>query len=279
MTIPIVTRDRAHELQQIKADHIDSWFQSMQEQNSQRFKTFVFRAKDLRAFCAPDMQAIGLFNQVIGLGPQNQELLAEIMHFYREQGVETYRIEVNPYTTSTDFLASLAEAGFFMSRFENCLFRTFADRIDENPGGAVLIREVAPSDIDLFADLHVQGYAEALTHLPAAVLRLYRESTKTLFQRQGWHLYLAMVDGIPSGMGMLYIHQDTAIFAGGATIPSQRGKGVQTALLQHRLRVAAQSHCRLIVGQTSVGSTSQHNMERLCMRLAYTGVGMTHRHS
>ena len=63
-----------------------------------------------------------------------------------------------------------------------------------------------------------------------------------------------------------------ASLAGGATLPEMRQRGCQSAMLQHRILVAAQAHCSLIMGHANVGSTSQNNMERLGLRIAYTEV-------
>lgn len=49
-----------------------------------------------------------------------------------------------------------------------------------------------------------------------------------------------------------------------------RGRGVQTALLHHRLALAAAAGCDLATVQTQPGSASQRNVERQGFRLAYT---------
>jgi hypothetical protein len=45
---------------------------------------------------------------------------------------------------------------------------------------------------------------------------------------------------------------------------------VQTALIRHRMAVAAAEGADLVVGQTAVGSGSQRTMERCGLRVAYT---------
>jgi hypothetical protein len=274
MSVPIMTKDVALQLEQAKADYIDSWLLAMQEQMDRPFDFDTLHIGNVRAFVARDLQEIGLFNLVIGLGLHEKELLEEIMRFYRDHGVEKYCIEINPYHVSPDFLAYLASHGFCLSRFETYVY----GGVTVTPSSAspsVSIREVTPSEIDLFATLHIQGYQEALAHVPEPTLRLYRESLKVLYGRPGWHLYVAWVHDIPSGMGMLYIQDGRASLAGGATLPNQRQQGGQTALLCHRIQVAAQAQCTLVVGQASVGSTSQHNMERLGLHTAYTGTAWT----
>ena len=79
------------------------------------------------------------------------------------------------------------------------------------------------------------------------------------------------INDLPIGMGMLYTSNGIGTFAGGATLPKYRQQGAQTALIRHLIQSAAQSHCTIVVAQTNVGSKSQQNVERLSMRIAYTG--------
>lgn len=53
-----------------------------------------------------------------------------------------------------------------------------------------------------------------------------------------WHVFLARVDGVPAGTGALFVSNGTGWSDWGATAPSFRGKGVQLALLRHRLAIA-----------------------------------------
>lgn len=270
MTFPIMTRDIAFQLEQSRADFIESWLQGLREQPGNPYGVDVRRIGNARAFVARSLAEIGLFNQVIGFGSQDKELLDEIIDWYCEHGVKRYRLDVNPYSASPDFLAHLASHEFFQSSFQTymCGLPTSDPPFAST---AVAIREVAYSEVDLFADIHVEGFREVLSHLPEETVRRYRESTKVLSRLSGWHLYLVLVNDTPCGIGMLYIQNGIASLAGGATLPQFRQHGCQTAVLRHRMIVAAYTHCSLVVGQASVGSTSQQNMERLGVRTAYTG--------
>lgn len=215
---------------------------------------------------------------MIGLGLEEEKQLREVMQFYGENGVEQYRLEINPYYTSSDFLVHLAAHGFYQSSFEAYLYGVVSFDVPSS-NTTVTIRDVTFSELDLFADIHVEGFREALSHLSEKTRKLYRECTKVLYQRTGWHLYLAWVNNIPGGMGMLHIQDGRALLAGGATLAHMRRQGCQTALLRHRVLEAAHAQCSLIVGQTSVGSVSQQNMERLGMHIAYTATMNKFKHS
>src|SRR5450755_2726497 len=104
MSIPIMTKNRALQLEEAKADYVDSWLQVMQEQMNHLVEIDILRRGNVRAFIARELQEIGLFNVVSGLGPREEEFLEEILHFYQKHDVEKYSLEINPYHTSPNFL-------------------------------------------------------------------------------------------------------------------------------------------------------------------------------
>src|SRR6266567_1361075 len=231
----IMTQDLALQLEQANADSIDSWFRGMLEQAGDDFEVNVYRVGSVRAFAARKMQEMGHFNQVIGLGPEHQHYLPEIFRFYAEQGITQYRLEINPFHVTADFLAYLASLRFYHTGFQTYVFGSTAlDPLPPSP--TISLHEVTSSENDLFADMHVQGFQEALARAPLPTRQLYRESTKVLCGFPGWHLYLTYVNGTPSGMGMLYLENGRALLAGGATLPQFRKRGSHQALLSHRIQ-------------------------------------------
>jgi GNAT superfamily N-acetyltransferase len=61
-----------------------------------------------------------------------------------------------------------------------------------------------------------------------------------------------------------------ALFAGSATIPQMRRRGLQAALLRARMQFAADRGCDLAMMVAMAGSGSQRNAERQGFRIAYT---------
>ena len=53
-----------------------------------------------------------------------------------------------------------------------------------------------------------------------------------------WRIFLARIDGVPAGTGALFVSNDAGWCDWGATAPAFRGRGVQLALLRHRLLAA-----------------------------------------
>ena len=97
-----------------------------------------------------------------------------------------------------------------------------------------------------------------------------RQNNEILHNKPGWHFFIAEVQNIPAGIGVLYINKGVASLAASATLPEFQRKGCHTALIQKRIETAIESNCHLIVGQARFGSSSQNNIERAHMKIAYT---------
>ena len=82
--------------------------------------------------------------------------------------------------------------------------------------------------------------------------------------------YTARCAGEIAGAATVRHHEGIARLCGAATLPPHRRQGVQTALLHHRLRDAANAGCDLGVVTTLPGSKSQENVQRQGFELLYT---------
>ena len=65
-------------------------------------------------------------------------------------------------------------------------------------------------------------------------------------------------------------NKSVALFAGAATVPELRRRGLQAALLEERLRYAFDHGCDLAMMVAEAGSESQRNAERKGFQIAYT---------
>jgi len=75
---------------------------------------------------------------------------------------------------------------------------------------------------------------------------------------------------VATGAGLIIPdHKIVALFGAG-TLKPYRGRGLQTAILQKRLEVAAKAGCEYAVIVTQGGTTSMRNAERLGFTLAYS---------
>ena len=85
---------------------------------------------------------------------------------------------------------------------------------------------------------------------------------------------IARVDGELVGCGSLQPAEGVAWLGGAATRPEYRRRGVQSALLAHRIG-KVQARCDLVAATALSGSTSARNMTRAGFTLAYVQVVMT----
>src|SRR5439155_21429297 len=112
----------------------------------------------------------------------------------------------------------------------------------------------------LFADLRVAGH-----EIPAEA----RESVVGWPRIDGVTTYVARMGGEPAGSGALFIHDGVGYLADASTLPPARGRGVQAALIARRVRDAHRRGCNLVGSLAAPYSTSQRNLERGGLRLAF----------
>jgi GNAT superfamily N-acetyltransferase len=98
----------------------------------------------------------------------------------------------------------------------------------------------------------------------------FRQATTIFSAREQSPCFLAEFDGEPGAAGSLFIHDGVALFAGAATIPEMRRRGLQAALLRERMRYAFDHGCDLAMMVAEAGSPSQRNAERKGFQNAYT---------
>jgi GNAT superfamily N-acetyltransferase len=78
---------------------------------------------------------------------------------------------------------------------------------------------------------------------------------------------VAVIDGKPVGSASVMVLGSTAVLGGAATLPACRRRGVQRALLEARLAVAARAGCTLAIVTADPGSSSGRNAERTGFQL------------
>jgi GNAT superfamily N-acetyltransferase len=66
------------------------------------------------------------------------------------------------------------------------------------------------------------------------------------------------------------MHQGVALFGGASTVPALRRRGLQSALLEARMRYAFHHGYDLAMMVALPGSESQRNAERKGFQIAYT---------
>lgn len=78
---------------------------------------------------------------------------------------------------------------------------------------------------------------------------------------------LAVEDGVPAGAAAMTVHGEVAVLGGASTLPRHRGRGVQSCLIEHRVRRAVEAGCRLAVATVRPDSVSESNLRKAGFRI------------
>jgi GNAT superfamily N-acetyltransferase len=204
--------------------------------------------------------------QTFGLGIF-EELTADSLEviegFFHDRGAEVAH-EVSP-------LAGVAALDLLCARqyrpleLSNVMVRA-VEKPAAQESGNVAVRLIAPEEEQLWTEISAEGWAHEHPELRDFVLQFGAISSS----REQSLCFLAEVDGQPGAAGVLSIHEGVALFGGSSTVPKLRRRGLQAALLAHRMRYAFEHGCDLAMMVAEVGSNSQRNAERKGFQIAYT---------
>ncbi|HET6669894.1 MAG TPA: GNAT family N-acetyltransferase [Pyrinomonadaceae bacterium] len=202
---------------------------------------------------------LGLFDSV------SANDLDRIERFFQERGAPVFH-EVSPLADPA-ILPLLNERGYQPCEFTTVLYRsiergaTFTELRNEK----IQVRLTTASEVDLWAQTSSRGWSE-FPELAEFMLMF----GKVVAQRRDGLSFIAELDGKPIATGAMSIYDDVALLAGASTIPEGRKQGAQLALLDSRLRYAADHGCTIATMGALPGSASQRNAERQGFRIAYT---------
>jgi ribosomal protein S18 acetylase RimI-like enzyme len=211
------------------------------------------------AVASPERGEVDFMNRVIGLWPEDADQVDGIAAWYRGLGVRGW-FELAPAEGFDRLAGALARAGAAQIGFHARLCGAVPGstsipngvRVEESPDPAV------------FADVLLRGH-----DVPEEA----RRTDGRAFEHgrvQGWRLYVAYVDDTPAGAAVLTLDDGIGYLANASTLPAFRRRGVQNALIAHRLADAAAHGCELIASGTDFGSQSQRNLERAGLQITYT---------
>jgi GNAT superfamily N-acetyltransferase len=243
----------------------------------------VPRGEQGGALVLPISGGVGIFagprspmNKLIGLGfdtALDPVALTEIEDRWRERG-EPVRIELSTLTDPS-IGGELSDRGYRLRGFENVLAMRLDTLSDGSgvPGVTTELIEPGP-DEKVWFDIAVDAFANMDGTGSVADEQMPREElAKALGDVLGgatYGRYLARIDGQPVGEAALHFDDRLALLAGSGTLPAFRGRGVQKALVQRRLRDARDAGCECAVVVTAPGTRSQENVMRRGFDLVYS---------
>lgn len=199
---------------------------------------------------------LGLFEEL------SSESLDTIERFFLDRGAEVFH-EVSPFAGLAT-LSLLCGRDYRPIEISNVMYRP----VEKPPPGDMKVRVVGPEESQLWSSVSARGW----THEHPELQDFVDQTAGIAAARPQSPCFLAELDGQPGAAGALFIHQGVALFAGAATVPEMRRRGLQAALLQERMRYAFDHGCDLAMMVAEAGSNSQRNAERSGFRVAYTRV-------
>ncbi|HEX8150498.1 MAG TPA: GNAT family N-acetyltransferase [Pyrinomonadaceae bacterium] len=202
---------------------------------------------------------LGLFETASGTD------LERLEEFFRGRGAPVYH-EVSPLADPSTF-PLLNGRGYEPFEFTSVMFRPLRAGAFGRRDPGVSVRLVGPDEHELWAQTAARGWSE-FEGVGDFMLGLSRVSAA----RRDALSFLAELDGRAVATGALSIHEGVALLAGASTVPEERRRGAQLALLDARLAHAAERGCDLAMMCAQPGSASQRNAERQGFRIAYTRI-------
>jgi ribosomal protein S18 acetylase RimI-like enzyme len=214
------------------------------------------------------------FNKLAGLGfggPIEEAELSAVEEFFEAQEARV-QVEVSSLA-DPGVVASLSRRGYELVGFENVL----GLRLPMTPRGtsARITIEVADTDdLEPWLDIVIAGFASpdpvGVPSHESFDAGAVRGAVRDLVRAGGVTQYLARCDGAAAGGASMRIDRGIAQLCGAATLPEQRRRGVQSALLDRRLADAGTAGCDLAVVTTQPGSKSHENVQKFGFELLYT---------
>jgi GNAT superfamily N-acetyltransferase len=214
-------------------------------------------------------------NKVAGLGFGGPPLPDEVLSLeeaYRERG-SPVRVEVASLGDPT-IVRMLTARGYTLEGFENVLGLSLAQHHRPTPGSGIEIVTSGPEELRAWLDVVVTAFAspdsQGVPSNESYPRDLLEGVMSDMVSAPGFSRFLARRDGAAAGGASLRIGEGIAQLCGAGTLPAHRRCGVQSALLQARLQIAAAAGCDVAVVTTEPGSKSQENVQRQGFELLYT---------
>jgi len=258
----MLSADVAERVEKADIDYMTARIGALADLPGNPHGAFVRRIGDATAFLvAADPNPF--YNNVMGMTSRSVEHLAELGEWYARHDT-TLRVDVTPQSGDDALYTSLRAAGLGQVGFFGTLFAA-PDSVVAHSTGVSVDVTIEPAEIDEYASVYVQGLV-----YPSAYVATMTASVLVLSAVPDVHLFRARSGGRTIGVGLLHVCGTTAYLAAASTLVQARGRGAQLALIVRRAEAAAGLGCDLVVGHAAFASSSQRNLERAGMRVAYT---------
>lgn len=174
-------------------------------------------------------------------------------------------VEVTP-ATHADSIAQFTAHGFVhdAGRDVTALMRSLDQLPHELTRDGIEVVPVAERSLAEWQDTSALGWGQATeaARRPADAFA----AAAAEVDGDGMLIAIDTSDGRPLGVASMTILDEVATLGGMSTIPAERGRGVQAALILHRLALAKAAGCTIATSTTAVGGASERNVQRFGFR-------------
>lgn len=217
---------------------------------------------------------IAFLNRALGAGTIAEitpRLLDRIERHYERSGRAT-TLAIATGCVPAPQLRLLERRGYAPTGDEGQLIYTYTrSGLPVRPTIAGLeIERVGPRHARLYAETGFASFRERGPGFVPIIASLIRR------RRRGVRAYLGRVDGEPAATGMLFDVGPVGALGNGSVLPAFRGRGLQKALIVHRMREAYARGKRIFFGETE-NPVSAHNLEDLGWRLLFKEIDWARR--
>lgn len=190
------------------------------------------------AVSLPFAPAIGL-NRVLGLRDAGS-LETALLWFAGRGGTRHLQIDEN--SASTDVLRWISDRGLKTNGPNWVKLTRPASVSPLRHSGAVEVRLAGAVQAELFGELMCRGFG-----FPPSLAPLW----SAIVGKAGWSCHLAYIDDTPVGSGIMYAAGGYAWLGGGTTIADYRNRGVQSALINDRLKIGTERGVTVFAVETA----------------------------
>lgn len=217
------------------------------------------------------------FNKIAGLGFEGVPDEGLFDRIEREFGARGAPVQIELSSLGDPEIARVAtRRGYELVGFENVLALRLAPDIGGTPveGESIAVAPAAEGEDRAWLDTVATGFLHPdMSDGPPSHESFDRGTLENAYvditAAPSFERFLARRGGEIAGGASLRISDGVAQLCGAATLPAHRRRGVQSALLRHRLALAAARGCDMAVVTTQPGSKSQENVQRSGFSLLY----------
>jgi GNAT superfamily N-acetyltransferase len=205
-------------------------------------------------------------NRALGLGTiadATPRLLDRIERFYESIG-KPPRIALATGFVPVAQMRVLERRGYAPVKDSSQLIYVYDRRRPPAPPAiaGLTIERVGPELARVYSRTGFESFSERGPQFAQIIETLVRS------RRRGLRAFLGRIDGEPAATGLLFDVRPIGGLGNGSVRPAFRGRGLQKALIAHRIRDAWTRGYRVFFGETE-NPVSAHNMESLGWRKLY----------